>query len=385
MKKKKGISTLQGEAVHENQDGVKHPVEPPKNVPEERKFSSSASNAELESALNKFFGGPLYCLILSECIGAHTGPRTRKRAGKGGAQSSRLSYPIVSWMDVLSEATTADQFELQKNGMYRCHVKGRVVEMSAENYHFISLGYPQRMMQSSRPSEAAQGEQEAAGDVGKQGTQDRSTTPYPTQWTYPDAQLHQISHIDLRKTLRFHTRVREMSKEPPKKPKSSKLRHHGSAPTTEIATNPLISEERPIKSDITSLAQGGSTGSSDVPKPSQSEASSPTNKDKQPATPVRPKKHKKQNFFIPWTPSPKKETRTQESPDSSNTSPRAGPSVRYSSRELNEGPAFIKALIEAGKPWEEQEELYASEFGISRSQFRLMKKFDLGFPGKRRG
>ncbi|CAG8318970.1 unnamed protein product [Penicillium nalgiovense] len=158
MKEKKGISTLQGEAVHENQDGVKHPVEPPKNVPEESKFSSSASNAELESALNKFFGGPPYCLILSECIGAHTGPRTRKRAGKGGAQSSRLSYPIVSWIDVLSEATTADQFELQKNGMYRCHVKERVVEMSAENYHFISLGYPQRMMQSSRPSEAAQGE-----------------------------------------------------------------------------------------------------------------------------------------------------------------------------------------------------------------------------------
>ena len=59
------------------------------------------------------------------------------------------------------------------------------------------------------------------------------------------------------------------------------------------------------------------------------------------------------------------------------TPPCVGPPVRYSSCELNEGPAFIKALIEEGKPWEEQEELYASEFGISRSQFRLMKKFDL--------
>jgi adenylate kinase family enzyme len=68
-------------------------------------------------------------------------------------------------MDVLSEATTADKFQLQDNGMYWCHVKGRVVEMSAENYHFISLGYPQRMMQSPRPSEA-QREKQTAGDVG---------------------------------------------------------------------------------------------------------------------------------------------------------------------------------------------------------------------------
>jgi hypothetical protein len=140
-----------------------------------------------------------------------------------------------------------------------------------------------------------------------------------------------------------------------------------------VATNPLTSEDDPIKSDITARAQDGSTGSSDGQKPSQSDGSSPTNKDKQPATPVRPKK---QNVFIPWTPSPKKETHTQ-SPGASNISPRAGPSVRYSSRELDEGPAFIKALIEAGKSWEEQEELYASKFGISRSQFRLMKKFDL--------
>jgi hypothetical protein len=164
MKKKKGISTREGEVLHENQDGAKHPVEPPKDAPEESKFSYSASDAELEPALNKLFGGPPYSLMLSECIGVHAGPRTRKRS-KGRVQSPRRSYPIVSWMDVLSEATTADKFQLQDNGMYWCHVKGRVVEMSAENYHFISLGYPQRMMQSPRPSEA-QREKQTAGDVG---------------------------------------------------------------------------------------------------------------------------------------------------------------------------------------------------------------------------
>jgi hypothetical protein len=165
MKKRKGVTTLPGEALHENQDGAKHPVEPPKDAPEGSKFASSPSDAELGPALNKFFGGPPYCLILPECIKAHTKPRTHKRVCKGRVQSFRRSYPIVSWMDVLSEATTADKFQLQDNGMYWCHVKGRVVEMSAENYHFISLGYPQRMMQSSRPS-GAQREKETAGDVG---------------------------------------------------------------------------------------------------------------------------------------------------------------------------------------------------------------------------
>ncbi|KAF3028904.1 hypothetical protein E8E15_008589 [Penicillium rubens] len=305
MKKKKGVTTLPGEALHENQDGAKHPVEPPKDASEGSKFASSPSDAELGPALNKFFGGPPYCLILPECIKAHTKPRTHKRVCKGRVQSFRRSYPIVSWMDVLSEATTADKFQLQDNGMYWCHVKGRVVEMSAENYHFISLGYPQRMMQSSRPSEA-QREKETAGDVGGR-------------------------------------------------------------------TNSLTSEDDPTRSDITTRAQDGSTGSSDGPKPSQPDGSNPTNKGKQPAAPVRPKK---QNVFIPWTPSPKKGTHTQ-SAGASNISRRAGPPVRYSPRELDEGPAFIKALIEAGTSWEEQEKLYASKFGISRSQFRLVKKFDL--------
>ena len=72
-----------------------------------------------------------------------------------------------------------------------------------------------------------------------------------------------------------------------------------------IAANPDTSEEDLDKTDITTHAQDSSTGSSDVRKPSQSEASSPIDKYEQPATPVRPKKR---NVFIPWTPSPKKET-----------------------------------------------------------------------------
>jgi hypothetical protein len=38
-----------------------------------------------------------------------------------------------------------------------------------------------------------------------------------------------------------------------------------------VATNPFTSEDDPIKSDITTRAQDGSTGSSDGQKPSQSE------------------------------------------------------------------------------------------------------------------
>lgn len=67
-------------------------------------------------------------------------------------------------MDILSEVTTPDQLERQENGMYWCRVNGRVVEMSAEDYYFIALGYPQRMMQSSHLSGAWE-EQDTAGAV----------------------------------------------------------------------------------------------------------------------------------------------------------------------------------------------------------------------------
>jgi hypothetical protein len=38
----------------------------------------------------------------------------------------------------------------------------------------------------------------------------------------------------------------------------------------------------------------------------------------------------------------------------------------------------MKALIEAGVPWEKQEELYAAEFGVERCQRGLLNRFKLG-------
>ncbi|CAG8895597.1 unnamed protein product [Penicillium egyptiacum] len=399
MKKKKGLSAGQAKALHEKQDGTNYPTESPKGVLEESESSSVGSDAELESALNKFFGGPPYCLILPDCIQRHTEPRTSKRVCRGRVQSFHRSYPIVTWMDVLSEATTADQFQLQANGMYWCRIKGRVVEISAENYHFIALGYPQRMMQSSHLSEVQRG-QETAGAVAKQGVSPfnavvndtgslDNSVPDPMDITRSSI-ASDISHQTEKSTTVSHQSERDVKGtshvaqefqdetsrlRPNNRQSDFQSRHKESfyhwTPIL-VANNPVRPEDDPIKSDITTRARDGSTGSSGIPQQSPSEISSSGNKDKQPATPVR-----RRNVFIPWTPSPKKETRTQGSSVASNTSPRAGPAMRYSSRELREGPAFIKSLIEAGASSEEQEELYASKFGISRSQFRLVKKFDL--------
>lgn len=85
--------------------------------------------------------------------------------------------------------------------------------------------------------------------------------------------------------------------------------------------------------------------------------------------------------FIHWAPSPTKNPDSKicsAVPDTArNTSPRKPKRPLYSEREVSEGPAFIKALIQAGIPWEKQEELYASEFGVSRPQVGLLQRFNL--------
>ncbi|KAJ5199356.1 hypothetical protein N7491_000088 [Penicillium cf. griseofulvum] len=129
-------------ALHETQDGTNGTTQSSKGVAEGSKASNRGSKTNLEAALNKFFGGPPFCLIVPEFIEDHTGPMTRKRARSRVQPSPR---GIVTWVDVLSAETTL--FKLQENGMYHCHVKGRLIELSAENYRFIQFGYPQRMMQ----------------------------------------------------------------------------------------------------------------------------------------------------------------------------------------------------------------------------------------------
>lgn len=86
----------------------------------------ACSNTEFVSALNKFFHGPPFCLILPDSIESSIKPRTNKRPYRRRVQSSKRLYTIVTCMGVLSEATTPDRFERQKNGMYWCRVKGSV-------------------------------------------------------------------------------------------------------------------------------------------------------------------------------------------------------------------------------------------------------------------
>jgi hypothetical protein len=129
-------------ALHETQEGANDTAKSSKRVAKGSKASSQGLKYNLEAALNKFFGGPPFCLLIPDSIEDHAGPITRKKA-KGRVQPSTRS--IVTWMDVLSAETT--QFHLQDNGMYHCRVMGRLIELSADNYHFIQSGYPQRMMQ----------------------------------------------------------------------------------------------------------------------------------------------------------------------------------------------------------------------------------------------
>ncbi|KXG50176.1 uncharacterized protein PGRI_061430 [Penicillium griseofulvum] len=129
-------------ALHETQDGANDTDKSSKRVAKGSKASSRGLKYNLEAALNKFFGGPPFCLMIPDSIEDHSGPMTRKKS-KGRLQPSTRG--IVTWMDVLSEETT--QFHLQDNGMYHCCIKGRLIELSEDNYRFIQSGYPQKMMQ----------------------------------------------------------------------------------------------------------------------------------------------------------------------------------------------------------------------------------------------
>ncbi|CAI7569857.1 unnamed protein product [Penicillium glandicola] len=358
----KNVSVGQGEALHEIQDETNDAIQSPKGVLGS-KSSVLGSNAELEAALNKFFGGPPFCLITPDCIEAHTKPRTGKRVCRGRIQSFQRSYAIVTWMD------------------------GRLVEMSAENYHFIALGYPQRMMQLSYMP-VAQREEETVEVVENQDISPfnaavkhtealNNPVPDPMDMARSSAasdlshqseksiKLSEQSEVDIKvaSDVAQEFEAETARRRPDHREAAFQSQHkQGFSGWTPILVlnNPIRPEDDPIKGDLPTHIDG-SIRSSDVPKQSQSEESDSGNKGKLPATPTRRK-----NVFIPWTPSPKKEGATQEGPAASTTFPRAGAPMRYSSRELSEGPAFIKALVEAGTPWEEQEELYESEFGISR-------------------
>ena len=86
MGKKKHIHVGQVEKLRTIQPGTKPPIESSKAIPEERKSSAFRSDAELEKALNKFFGGPPFFLIY--LIPLRVIPRlgrARERAKAAGA------------------------------------------------------------------------------------------------------------------------------------------------------------------------------------------------------------------------------------------------------------------------------------------------------------
>ncbi|KAJ5836351.1 hypothetical protein N7447_002377 [Penicillium robsamsonii] len=136
---------------------------------------------------------------------------------------------------------------------YHCCVKGRLVEMSAENYHFIKLRYPQRVIQ----------QEEAAGIVGKQDVSPVSAVMY-REFTTILSRF--ISHLILRNAPRCHGKdikgssqaAQEFQAEPGRRrsiSRRSDCQPHGKQGFSGwtpilVSHSPVISADDPTKPDF---------------------------------------------------------------------------------------------------------------------------------------
>ncbi|CAG8895599.1 unnamed protein product [Penicillium egyptiacum] len=57
------------------------------------------------------------------------------------------SNTLIEWTDVLRELLTPGDFQRQANGMYRCRVRGSLIEVSEANYIEILTGVTERLLQ----------------------------------------------------------------------------------------------------------------------------------------------------------------------------------------------------------------------------------------------
>ncbi|KAJ5360151.1 hypothetical protein N7517_009342 [Penicillium concentricum] len=302
------------EALQETQDGTNDNdrIQSVKAVPGGSKSLSLGSNAELEAALNKFFGRPPFCLITPDCIESHTKLVAGKRACKGRVQLSRREYAIVTWLDVLSDTSPANQFQLQENGMYHCRVKERLVELSAENYHFIKMGYPQRMIQQEVDEMVGIQDVSPVSVIMDQSRNNPVPAPIDKTLTSPASDLSphpdksttvsgeskkdikgisQVTEEFQAETARHRSNSRRSDSHPRRKQGFS-----GWTPVL-VADSPVRSADYPAKPDFPAHMNDGSindggTGSLDVAKQTQSEASGPGNTAKSPANPATPVRHK---------------------------------------------------------------------------------------------
>ena len=68
-----------------------------------------------------------------------------------GTARPRLVMPNaqtpISWTDVLRASLSSSDFELQMDGMYRCLVRGALIEISPDNYFELLGGVTERLLQ----------------------------------------------------------------------------------------------------------------------------------------------------------------------------------------------------------------------------------------------
>ncbi|KAJ5512789.1 hypothetical protein N7463_002341 [Penicillium fimorum] len=180
----------------------------------------------------------------------------------------------------------ATLFQFQESGMYHCRVKGKLVEVSAENYHFIKLGYPRRMIQQEK----------AAGIVGKQdiipvsSVMDRELTVIPNSRNNPvpapiDKTLASFAsdlspRPEKRNTVSDESEndIKEISQasqefQAEAARRRSSSRRSDCQPHVLVSDNPFMSVDDPTKPDFPTHIDGSVAGSLDVAKRSQSEAS----------------------------------------------------------------------------------------------------------------
>ncbi|KAJ5794767.1 hypothetical protein N7457_001366 [Penicillium paradoxum] len=273
----------------------------------------------------------------------------------------------------------------QDHGFYKCHIQGKVVAISAENYHFISLGYPQRMMQSS--SSEPQRIDETPEPIKEQNIEAQNIV------LHSDTDLSDDFVSDLTdpstgsdvsdQTLAFH----HGASYAPQKIRAGILFpiHLGTQPGRPTSHEedfaceidfPFASSSYQPKYSLTGFNISTHIGESseasvDVRAGSPTETGSSNSK-----SPIT-----SEESFISRTQSPTKNHGANSRIAIAGTEPKTSSrKVRqpiYSAREISEGPSFIKALIQAGTPWEKQEQLYAAEFGVARTQTGVLQRFNL--------
>ncbi|OQE12076.1 hypothetical protein PENVUL_c001G04985 [Penicillium vulpinum] len=236
------------EPLHETQDGANDPIQSPKSVPKGTKSVASGSDAELENALNKFFGGPPFSLVTPAFIEAHTKPVRDKRGQQdaAGTMGKQDVGPVNS--DLKSDIESLTNL-----------VPGPMKPALT----------PTTSNLSSQPDRGIKISDESKGKVKYDSEEDIKGASHRAQEFQAET-----------------SRSRPNTRQPDSQPRHN-LGFSGWGPMI-VADNTSMSAHDPIKPGTSAHNDDGSVGSSNV-------------KSEVPATPTC-----REYIFIPWVPSPKK-------------------------------------------------------------------------------